>query len=67
MSDDTESLRPWFNELRRLAQETLDRAAGRAPQRHGRSYRAKTKAQGIFFGSLRKNFPNFMEVTHDES
>lgn len=66
ISDDTEALRPWFNELRRLAQETLDRAAERAPQRHGRSYRAKTKAQGIFFGSLKKNFPHFMEVTHDE-
>jgi len=64
--DDTEALRPWFTELRRLAQETLDRAAERAPQRHGRSYRAKTKAQGIFFGSLKKNFPHFMEVTHDE-
>ena len=65
--DDTEALRPWFNELRRLAQETLDRATERAPQRHGRSYRAKTKAQGIFFGSLKKNFPHFMEVTHDKS
>jgi len=66
IADDTEALRPWFTELRRLAQETLDRAAERAPQRHGRSYRAKTKAQGIFFGSLKKNFPHFMEVTHDE-
>lgn len=66
ISDDTEALRPWFNELRRLAQETLDRAAQRAPQRHGRSYRAKTKAQGIFFGGLKRNFSDFMEVTHDE-
>jgi CRISPR system Cascade subunit CasA len=66
ISDDTEALRPWFNELRRLAQETLDRASKRAPQRHGRSYRAKTKAQGIFFGSLKENFPHFIEVTHDE-
>jgi CRISPR system Cascade subunit CasA len=64
--DDTDAIRPWFNELRQLAQGTLDRAAERAPQRHGRSYRAKTKAQGIFFGSLKKNFPHFMEVTHDE-
>lgn len=63
--DDTEALRPWFNELRRLAQDTLDRAFDRVPQRHGRSYRAKTKAQGIFFGSLKKNFSQFMEVTHD--
>lgn len=67
IADDTEALRPWFDELRRLAQETLDRAAERAPQRHGRSYRSKTKAQGIFLGSLKKNFPHFMEVTHDES
>lgn len=64
--DDTEALRPWFNELRRLAQETLDRASERAPQRHGRSYRAKTKAQSMFLGSLKKNFPQFMEVTHDK-
>ncbi|MCX7146234.1 MAG: hypothetical protein NT042_08545 [Sulfuritalea sp.] len=44
----------------------MDRAAERAPQRHGRSYRAKTRAQGMFFGSLKKNFPQFMEVTHDQ-
>jgi CRISPR system Cascade subunit CasA len=66
IANDTEALRPWFNELRRLAQETLDRAAERAPQRHGRSYRAKTKAQGEFDRKLRTNFPHFMEVTHDE-
>lgn len=64
--NDDEALRAWFNELRRLAQETLTHAAERAPQRHGRSYRAKTKAQGMFFGSLKKNFPQFMEVTHDQ-
>lgn len=64
--NDDEALRPWFNELRRLGQDTLGRAAERAPQRHGRSYRAKTKAQGMFFGSLKKNFPQFMEVTHDQ-
>ncbi|HQW20069.1 MAG TPA: type I-E CRISPR-associated protein Cse1/CasA [Rhodocyclaceae bacterium] len=63
--DDTEALRPWFNELRQLAHDTLDSAFGRVPQRHGRSYRAKTKAQGIFLGSLKKNFSQFMEVTHD--
>jgi CRISPR system Cascade subunit CasA len=65
--NDDQALRPWFDELRRLAQETLDRAAEQAPQRHGRSYRAKTSAQGMFFGSLKKNFPQFMEVTHDKS
>lgn len=64
--DDDEALRPWFNELRLLAQNTLTHAAEHAPQRHGRSYRAKTKAQGMFFGSLKKNFPQFMEVTHDQ-
>lgn len=66
IADDAEALHPWFKELRRLAQETLNRAAERAPQRHGRSYRAKTRAQGMFFGSLKKNFPQFMEVTHDQ-
>lgn len=66
ISNDEEALRPWFDELRRLAQETLTRASERAPQRHGRSYRAKTKAHGMFIGSLKKNFPHFMEVAHDK-
>ena len=65
MPNDDEAIRPWFSQLYRLAQEALTDAAERAPQRHGRSYRAKTKAQGLFFGSLKKNFPQFMEVTHD--
>jgi len=67
ISDDAEALRPWFDELRRLARETLNRAVEGAPQRHGRTYRAKTKARGMFFGSLSKNFPQYMKVTHDES
>ncbi|WP_300340732.1 type I-E CRISPR-associated protein Cse1/CasA [Accumulibacter sp.] len=66
ISDDTEALHPWFDELCRLAQETLNRAIEGAPQRHGRTYRATTKAQGMFFGRLKKNFPQFMEVRHDQ-
>jgi CRISPR system Cascade subunit CasA len=63
--DEDAALRPWFEQLRKLAQDTLNRAMERAPLRGGRSYRAKTKAQGLFIGSLYKNFPQYMEVNHD--
>ncbi|MBK6741778.1 MAG: type I-E CRISPR-associated protein Cse1/CasA [Hydrogenophilales bacterium] len=63
--DEDAALRPWFEQLRTLAQDTLNRAMERAPLRGGRSYRAKTKAQGLFIGSLYKNFPQYMEVNHD--
>lgn len=63
--DEDAALRPWFEQLRKLAQDTLNRAMERAPVRSGRSYRAKTKAQGLFIGSLYKNFPQYMEVNHD--
>ena len=65
--DDAEAVRLWFDVLRRLAQDTLNYAIERAPRRQDRSYRAKIKAQGIFLGSLRKNFPQFMEPTHDNA
>lgn len=62
--DEDAALRPWFEQLRQLAQDTLGRAMARAPLRGGRSYRAKTKAQGLFIGSLYKNFPQYMEVNY---
>lgn len=65
--DDDDAIRPWFEQLRKLAQDTLNRAMVRVPMRGGRSYRAKTKAQGLFTGSLYKHFPQYMEVNHDNS
>lgn len=65
-TDDDTALRPWFEQLRKLAQDTLDRAMARAPLRGGRSYRARTKAQGLFIGSLFKHFPQYMEATHEQ-
>lgn len=64
--DEDAALGPWFKQLRKLAQDTLNRAMERAPLRGGRSYRAKTKAQGLFIGSLYKNFPQYMEANHDQ-
>lgn len=60
--DEDAALRPWFEQLRKLAQDTLNRAMERTPLRGGRSYRAKTKSQDMFIGSLYKNFPQYMEV-----
>jgi len=64
-TDEDAALRPWFEQLRELAQDTLNRAMARAPLHGGRSYRAKTKAQGMFIGSLYKHFSKYMEVNHD--
>lgn len=65
--DEDAALRPWFERLRKLAQDTLTRTMARAPMRGGRSYRAKTKAQGLFIGSLYKNFSQYMEAkSHDQ-
>jgi CRISPR system Cascade subunit CasA len=65
--DDDAAMRPWFQRLRGLAHGVLDDAFRRAPTRSGRSYRAKTKARGFFVGSLYRNFPDYMESTHDHS
>ncbi|MEF3169273.1 MAG: type I-E CRISPR-associated protein Cse1/CasA [Deltaproteobacteria bacterium] len=64
--EDDDALRPWFERLRKLAHDTLNRAMERVPMRSGRSYRAKTRARSLFIGSLYKNFPQYMEVTHDQ-
>jgi CRISPR system Cascade subunit CasA len=63
--DEEAALRPWFAELRELAQETLNRAMARVPMRHGRSYRSRTKAQGAFTGSLYMHFPQYMEANRE--
>ena len=66
-SDDAAALRPWFDTLRALAEDCLNRAFERVPLRSGRSYRAKVHARGLFFGSLHKHFPAYMETRHEPS
>lgn len=63
--DDTAALRPWFEQLRTLAENTLEQALARVPLRSGRNYRAKTRARGMFLGSLFKHFKEHMEANHD--
>lgn len=65
--DDDTALRPWFERLHELAQVTLNESMARVPLRGGRSYRAKTKAQGLFIGALYKHFREYMESTHDHA
>jgi CRISPR system Cascade subunit CasA len=59
--EDVAALRPWFEKLKSLSQDTLEKAISRAPSRAGRSYRAIAQANGAFFGGLFKNFPDYME------
>ncbi len=63
--DDVTALQPWFERLRALAETTLEQAIQRVPQRSGRSYRAKTKARGLFHSALKKHFSNYLEATHE--
>lgn len=63
--DDTAALKPWFEQLRTLAESTLEQAFARVPLRSGRNYRAKTRARGMFVGSLFKHFKEQMETNHD--
>lgn len=64
-SDDSTAIKPWFDRLRRLAETALDQAIQRAPQRHSRGYRARIKARGMFYGSLKKHFPDYLEANHE--
>ena len=65
--DDTAALQPWFDILRALAESTLERAFARVPLRSGRNYRGQTRARALFFGSLKKNFKHYMEVSNELS
>lgn len=63
--DDAAALKPWFERLRRLAEGTLKQAFERVPLRSGRHYRGKTRARGMFYGSLHKHFKDYMEADHE--
>lgn len=58
---DLTALRPWLQKLKGLAQDVLEAAFRRSPRRNGRGYRAISRANGIFFGGLYKNFADYME------
>lgn len=59
--DDSSALRPWFQSLKDLARGVMEKTFRGAPFRHGRGYKAKSKAERIFTAGLYKNFPDFME------
>ncbi len=63
--DDAAALKPWFEQLRKLAETTLEQAFDRVPLRSGRNYRGKTRARGMFYGSLHKHFKDYMEANHE--
>jgi CRISPR system Cascade subunit CasA len=63
-SDDA-ALRDWRIRLKEVAWASLGEAVARYPARDGRRYRARVKAEGIFYGSLHKHFPELKEKTHD--
>lgn len=63
--DDAAALKPWFELLRKLAETTLEQAFNRVPLRSGRNYRGKTRARGMFYGSLHKHFKDYMEANHE--
>lgn len=65
--DDHAALTPWFDTLRALAETTLEAAFERVPLRSGRNYRGKTRARGLFFGSLKKHFKAYMEASDELS
>jgi CRISPR system Cascade subunit CasA len=51
----------WLNALKEKAVKVLENAINRLPERQGRHYRAKVHAQGLFYGSLYKHFPELKE------
>lgn len=55
----------WLGILRRHAEAALASATARYPQRQGRRYQARVRAEGIFIGSLYKLFPCLKENAHD--
>ena len=64
-SDETTALRTWFHTLRPLAESTLDTAFHSAPSRGGRTWRARSKAVGMFRSGLVKHFNIYLERTHE--
>ncbi len=55
----------WLKSLRGKAETVLREAVERYPARDGRRYRARVNANGLFFGTLNKNFPELKEAHYD--
>ena len=51
----------WLHALTDKAVAVLDSAMERAPQRNGRHYRARVRANGLFHGLTYKTFPELKE------
>ena len=58
---DVVALRAWLQTLKDIARDVLETAFRKSPSRNGRGYRAISRANGIFFGGLYKNFADYME------
>ncbi|MCP5278457.1 MAG: type I-E CRISPR-associated protein Cse1/CasA [Thiobacillus sp.] len=63
--NDSGAMKPWFEQLHRLAETVLEQSIRRVPMRHGRDYRAKVRARGMFYGSLKKHFETYLETPHE--
>ena len=59
--DEIQAVKPWFEDLRRLAEKTFEKAVQNSPIRRGRGYRSVVRAGGVFYGGLKKQFPQFLE------
>jgi CRISPR system Cascade subunit CasA len=59
--DEEQARIEWLTALKEKALAVLEGAIKRLPERQGRHYRAQIKAQGLFFGSLYKQFPELKE------
>jgi CRISPR system Cascade subunit CasA len=51
----------WLSSLLGKARVALNEAIEKYPSRRGRHYKAKVKAEGLFWGCLYKNFPELKE------
>lgn len=61
VEDNIMALQPWLVSLKSIAVDVLEAAFHNCPTRRGRGYRAITRANGIFFGGLYKNFSEYLE------
>lgn len=66
-ADDATAMKAWFDTLRPLAEACLEGAFTRTPLRSGRTYRARSRAKGMFHGALKKHFQDYLEPHHEHA
>lgn len=66
LSDEQEAQRQWAQQLKEHARLVLEEAQQALPQFGGRQYRSLVRSEGIFWGSLRRNFPILKEEQNVE-